>query len=155
MAKPNFSKVEGLLTKRLEEMAIEKLRNLADKATAMGDSGQAKGAQERIASTEQEKDRKNWITSIKRDMEILHSKDKGILKSLGVNRKELLGFLDKPDEIDEKGWEFIHSLFEKLGQFKVEYLKEIGDTDESLVEAERVKHINKRFNVNDKWLPLH
>ena len=27
--------------------------------------------------------------------------------------------------------------------------------DEKLVEAERLKHINKRFNVREGWLPLH
>ncbi len=154
MARTNFTKVEDILSQGLEDLTVNELLILADKAAAMGDSEQARAAQERIAKARRDKDRKHWVASIKRDLAILHKRDKGILKSLNVNRKELLEMLEKTDEIDEKGWEFIHSLHDKLGLFKVEHAKDTALSNEDIVEAERLKHINKRFNVKDKWLPL-
>ena len=46
-------------------------------------------------------------------------------------------------------------LKKKLDDLAADIDKQHPDpTDEDLVEKERVKHINKRYNVKDRWLPL-
>lgn len=153
MAKTNFTKVEDILNKGLEDLTVNELLLLADQAAGGGDSEQAKLARERVAKAIEMKERAHWIASIKRDLAILQKRDKEFLKSLKIRKKELLELLSHPDKIDEKGWEYLQALHRSLNQYKTEHPKAV-DSDEDVVEAERLKHINKRFNVNDKWLPL-
>ena len=152
MAKTNFSKVEDILNQGLEHLTQSELLLLADKAASMGDSEQAKAALARVKNALKQREQQHWISSIKRNLAYLQKRDKDFLKSLKVKKKELEELMGKPAEIDEKGWEMLKLLSEKLDQYRADRKEE--QSDEGIVEAERLKHINKRLNVNDKWLPL-
>ena len=153
MAKTNFTKVEDILNKGLESLTVNELLILADQAAEAGDGEMAKLARARVAKAKESKERAHWISSIKRDLAIIQKRDKEFLKTLKIRKKELLELMSHPEKIDEKGWEYLHTLHDSLNQYKTDHLK-VVDSDEDVVEAERLKHINKRFNVNDKWLPL-
>lgn len=155
MPKTNFTKVEEILAQGLEKMTMQELLELADQAASMGDSEQAQIAQERIEKARTAKERNQWVFSIKRNLAIILKQDKDFYKTMNIKKKQLDLLLDNTEHLEDKDWETIHTLYDKIAAYKEAHHKEINkEEDENIVEAERIKHINKRFNVKDKWLPL-
>ena len=63
--------------------------------------------------------------------------------------------LEGPGELSEFDWEVLEMILTRADTIKKEMKKKAGALeDEELVEEQRTKHLTKRFNVNDKWLPL-
>ena len=53
-------------------------------------------------------------------------------------------------------WKKIKRLKEQMDKHRAELAEPMEEgIDEKIVEAERLKHINKRFNVREGWMPLH
>lgn len=138
MGKTNFSKVEDFLDQGLHKITVKKLLKLADVAAGTGQQ-----------TPEKEKERRALISAIKRELKWFRKQKKNIYKRLKVSKKEL----EAPEKLSDEELKEILSKIEK--EKEVHYKKHPKSTDEDLVEAERLKHINKRFNVSDKWLPLH
>lgn len=81
-----------------------------------------------------------------------HVKD--LYKLLGTTPDEIKA-LRKKKELSEKENKRIQELITKAIDIKARIMKKLGiEEDSSLVEKERKRHIHKRFNIKDTWLPL-
>ncbi len=155
MAKTNFTKVEGLLEAELAKMEAKKLDKLADIAQNVKRPEMRKMVESAaIANKKTEIDRSALIHSIQSSMKKF--KDPTFYTAIGITLEELQALLEIPKEkLDNAQWNRLLELRPKIQEFKKKYIEthpEAADT--SLIEGERHKHINKRFNVKDKWLPL-
>lgn len=77
-----------------------------------------------------------------------------IYKLLGTSKEEITNFRKKkeftPEELDR-----INELLGKARDINKRLLKKLGlDSDDALVEKEKKRHMLRRFNVRDSWLPL-
>lgn len=143
MAKTNFTKVEEALVTGLRQMSVSQLIEMADT----------------VSQQEKETDKgpklvtiqKTLLTLIHYNMQRLHKQDAAVYHKIGISSKQLKKFIEDSTTLSSEEWESIKQTKEKIDS----YLKTLPETtDEQIVEQERIKHINKRFNVNEKWLPL-
>lgn len=155
MAKTNFTKVEGLLEAQLAKMEAKDLGKLADIAQKVERPEMRKLVEKAsIAAAKNEIDRNSLIHAIQQA--IKKFKDPSFYTAIGITSEELQVLLSTPKEnLTDKQWGQLQDLRPKIIEFK----KKFTDThpeaaDETLVKKERNKHLNKRFNVKDKWLPL-
>lgn len=155
MTKTNFTKVEGLLEAELAKMEAQELGKLADIAQKVVQPGMRKIVEKAsIAAAKTEIDRSALLHSLHRA--IKQFKDPAFYVDIAISKEELAALLNLPREqlIDEQ-WAKLQALRPKIKEFKKKFQKMHPESaDETLVEGERHKHINKRFNVKDKWLPL-
>lgn len=138
MSKTNFSRAEESLAAILEKMKVEELLSRADKAAG----------KEKLPVS---KEKIQIVHTLQRQLKYLHRNDPEIYKKLKVKRKDLERVLEHIDNLTDAEWSQLITFKEKINA----YMKSLAsETDEKIVESERHKHINKRFNVSDKWLPL-
>lgn len=139
MSKTNFTKVEEALAEEMRKMAIQKI---------VGSSSKAPPEDEHNAS-------QKIIKQLIRDINPLIKKDKQIFSRLGFQKEQIKSILEEdPLNIKAEDWKILMQFKEKLDSYKAEKKKKAEGIEETLVEDERRKHINKRFNINDEWLPL-
>lgn len=139
--KTNFTKMEGALSEALHKLRVEKLLILADEAS--GKPLSSSETQMRLVFV------KNLEFALKR----LYHHDRDIYKKLGIKKKEFQPLLSDPVHLTKEAWEIIVQLKKKVDAL----LKELPpqeSSDEELVEQQRKRHIKKRFNVSERWLPL-
>jgi hypothetical protein len=139
MAKTNFTKAEEALAQALEQMKVQELLSRADKAAGK--------------PTHISKERGPIAQALQRELKKLHQIDKDIYKKLGTKRKDLEKLLAAADQLSKEDWANIVHFKEQVDAF-IKQLPQNTESNEKIVEEERRKHINKRFNVSDKWLPL-
>lgn len=150
MAKTNFSKVEEALIAGLTKMKMRQLLELADKAQA--DTG-AQAETDAILIPEA---RRMVIAALRQDLKALKRKDTKVYSKLGLQKEGLQKLLDNPASLTPEDWQKIKEIHQKVGEYKKDLLQQLPEvTDDQLVDSERKKHINKRYNINEKWLPLH
>lgn len=142
MAKTNFTKAEEALSEALQKISCSALLREADAA-----QGSA------ISTDEELKERIKISQGLIRTLRRLHRNDREIYKKVGVKKRDLEGLLENPGKLSKEDWELVLQAKVKADEF-LKLLPEKSASDEQLVERERHKHINKRFNVSDKWLPL-
>lgn len=141
MPKTNFTKVEELLDQNLLKMTVNLL--LDETATEKEKNPHLTEANRQL------------LLSIKQDLHKIPKKNKAIYEKIGIKKKELDHWMEHPDALTPQEWETLNQMHQKIQAFKDELKKKLPAIDnEGLVEAERKKHINKRFNISDKWLPL-
>lgn len=139
MSKTNFTKVEEALAEEMRKMAIQKIVGSSSKAP-LEDEGNAS---------------QKIIKQLIRDINPLIKKDKQIFSKLGFQKEQIKSILEEdPLNIKAEDWKILMQFKEKLDSYKAEKKKKAEGIEETLVEDERRKHINKRFNINDEWLPL-
>lgn len=144
MAKTNFSKVELALEEGLRKITVSKLCALADVAAGIGKS-----------VTPQDEITKSQKTLIKRldlDLMRLQKKEKKLYTKLKIKKSILKEKLSHPEKLTENDWKKLKSLHKKTQALIVEYYPELSD--EEMIDKEQERHLTKRFNVNEKWLPL-
>ena len=140
MAKSDYTKVEGTLDKELKRMSIDHLLEVADQ-----------NPNAPVELTRSQVARLIYI-----EAERLYKKDKAIYKKLKIRSKDLKEKAEKARSLTDQEWKQMEKLRKKLSEFAKEIEeKSPATSEEEQVEKERVKHINKRFNTNEKWLPLH
>ncbi len=143
MSKTNFTKVEELLDQNLRKMSVNHLLEESDKAKASSSS-----------PPNTQNMHKHLLADIKRELTGI-KKNAKLYEKIEVSQKELKRLTENPEKLTEPDWEALDRIHQKLAAYKVELKEKLPQIDnESLVEAQRKKHITKRFNVNDKWLPL-
>jgi hypothetical protein len=139
MAKMDFKKAEDAVSNTMQDFTKKQLL------------AQTPGKQEKDAAL---KEKIRLIKKIDIRLKSLSQKDPAAYKSLKVKKKDITALIEGSEELTEERWKSILELKEKLETL----LKEREDkqlSDIAVVEKERHKHINKRHNVNPKWLPLH
>lgn len=142
MAKANYTKVEGALNEGLLKIGVSRLLDITE-AAILGYADQGRPLGQLLAALH---------------YELKALKHQGIdpYEKLGIDKKDLKRFSDNPDSLTPEDLQKIKQLKEKIEAFKKELeAKSPPASDEDVVNTERRKHINKRFNVNEKWLPLH
>lgn len=145
MAKTNFTKVEEALNEGLLKMNIS---GLLDKAPAVSGEGTPPISRKEAAA------RREILAALRFDVK--HSKAAEFFAAGGMTRPELKALLDNPLDITAEGWSKLAAFREKTEAYRKEVLAKLpNDANEKLVEEQRKKHINKRYNTKEQWLPLH
>lgn len=141
MAKTNFTKVEGALEEGMRQMIVQHLHTLADS----------------ISNTKpkDETSQKKLMAALKFGLNRMEKQDAELYKKLGISKVELKKLIEKKEILSDEDFEKIKSIKAKVEALKKELEEKSPESNDQLIEKERVKHINKRFNTNDKWLPLH
>jgi len=143
MPKTNFTKVEAQLDEGLKRLAIEHLLEIASKAVFSG---------EKMPNLEL---RKAFVQTLDLDYKKLVKKDPFFASQAGYKRGDFKKFIQDPNTLTPEEWKLLKAVRSRIEAFKKELQKKLPQvSDEQLVAAERKKHINKRFNINEKWLPL-
>ncbi len=147
MSKTNWTKVESALAAGLEKMKKEELLRQAD-AARVPERPQAQPSA--LASS-----RLQLQLSLKHLVGWLWKENKKLCEVLKITKPELTRLITKPKELSEQDWQAVQTLYDQCLQLK-KALQATGTSasDESLIQAEKKKHVYKRYSVNDKWLPL-
>lgn len=143
MGKTNFTKVEASLDEGMRKMEVERLLVEADKAS---------GKKTSIPAEKLSKEHKKLIKDLQLNLLRLRAKDRRIFSKLKVKRSTVEKLLKEPSLLKEEDWKHLQLLFKKTEVFIKEMFPDA--VDDKLIEGEKTKHINKRFNVSEKWLPL-
>lgn len=149
MTKTNYTKVEEILEQGLRKMSINKI--FEDSEKAIKQKGESK------PESDLDKEKALFIANLKRDLKKLdyraHMK---FYSSLGMKKSELKKKIAAPNLLKPEDWEAIMAIKKKIDLYKAQLSTQIPEMELSqAIDEERTKHINKRFNVNEKWLPLH
>jgi len=146
MAKTNYTKVEEALAEGLRK--IDKTRLLEAVPASKASTSPALSAGE-IAL------RKQLIAALHVDLAYLLKEGFNLYGKEKITKNEIKKFKENPAQLSSEEWEKIKKIKENVDQFKKELEKKIKSaSNDDLIEKERRKHVTKRFNVNEKWLPL-
>lgn len=133
MAKVNFTKVEEILSEGMRKLSIQKIVGEDPKSSL--------------------KKHQKILKQLVRNVNVAMKRDRRLFSHLGYKKEEIQAILTKP-ELSQEDWKYLMDFNEKFELYKAELAKKTTVSDDKQVENEIIKHINKRFNVNDNWLPL-
>ncbi|MDP1835098.1 MAG: hypothetical protein Q8K75_04130 [Chlamydiales bacterium] len=143
MTKTNFTKVEEALAEGMRRIELDKLNKEAD--TIQGKAP---------LTTEKQDQEKQRRLALKLALKWAWSKDKDFYTKQKIDRTEIKELLEKA-ELNEEEWAKITETLKRVEAFKTELESKQGiKNDSDMIEKQRKKHVTKRFNVNDKWVPL-
>lgn len=147
MAKINFTKVESAFDKALQKLFIDNLSELAAIANVIQDP-QANISSKTIAEI---------IARFQKELKKLKKKDPKLYERLNLSPEDEQRFALPAKEFLQEDWLRLKALKLRIDELKRDlYGQESMDAQyEIQVSKERRRHINKRFNIRDGWLPLH
>lgn len=159
MAKTDYELVEARLIEGLKKMFIQRVLELSESAATTGKSRevvqQGPGG-EQVKATSLEESRKNILQALRRDLKKLHDKDAHFEEKMGISHQEIAKLVDNPADLTPDDWAKLKALKDSLQSHRQDLAIPLEEgANEKLIEDERLKHINKRFNVREGWLPLH
>ena len=145
MAKINFSKVEKSFDHTLQQLLIEHLTDLGAVAN-MADSEKPL-SKSTIEAT---------VLRFQRELKKLKKHDSKLYLELHLSKETEERFLLPHQELTQADWIALKELKMKIDELKHTLYGEENKQEEfeNQVVKERRKHINKRFNIRDGWLPL-
>jgi len=154
MAKTNFSKVEDSLKAGLDRMNVDQIGKLADVA-------------QRVARPElkslMEKATKAAMKLALEKKAILHVVKQGLkeidlsnfYQSIDCSKEQINDLLERSKELNNEEWEKLKSIKIQMLAHKEQYIQSHPEKgNDQLIKQQRKEHLNKRFNVKKKWLPL-
>lgn len=146
MAKTNYNKVEEAIEKGMHSIQVDHLLRLADAA-----QGKKTDNEEKRTLTP-----KQTMIIINSELKWMYKQDNEIYKVLKIKRKrieELLKLVNTPNvQLKSEDLAEIESI--KNG---VELLKKTRfnpESEEKLLDQEIERHVYKRHNLRETWLPL-
>lgn len=142
MGKTNFTKAEEALIEALQKLTVQQLLELAD-ASSNTENDLFKRTKARTL----------LLTALKYELKKLHRNNAEIYKTVEISKSNLEKWLENPASLSDEEWKAIAQAKTKVDE-ELKKLQESAPSNDQLVEDQRRKHINKRFNVSDKWLPL-
>lgn len=145
--KVNYSKVESAFDNALRELFIERLSELASLAHLINEP-ESKLTPKMIEEI---------ITRFHKELKRLKKQDSKLFARLNLSPEEEQRFSLPSSEYTQEDWLVLKTLKERIDELKRElYGEDVFDAEyEKQVTKERRRHINKRFNIRDGWLPLH
>lgn len=155
MAKTNFSKVEELLQSSLSKIKVERWGKLADIAQSIERPEMRKFAEQAtLSAAKSELDKKALIHGLKRTLK--ETSDPAFFETLGTTASELENLVKEPKLLSQDQWSRLQEIRAKIkeAQSAASPAPSPENSDQTIVQSEREKHLNKRFNVKDNWLPL-
>lgn len=145
MSKTNFTKVEKAVDDGLQQIIVNHLLELADEANSNKNSTTPLSHDQRTA----------LLQTLNRNLKQLNKSDPAAYKKLSPLKTELKRLLTISAEFTPEDWKKVKEIKDKIELYRKEMLKNLPhQSNDEIVEQERLKHINKRFNINDGWLPL-
>lgn len=146
MAKVDYTKTEQLLQEGLLKMSIAHLLHLADVASTVGSQKKKNLINEETI---------NALKKLEHDLMLIKTKEPDVFAKLEISDDDLHRLFDSPSSLSPKDWQKLRELFNKTTEIKAA-LKSHHKvlSNEEIVNAQRKKQKTKRFNVNDKWIPL-
>jgi hypothetical protein len=146
MAKMNFTKAEKAFDNAIQKLAIDNLSDLASIASAIQDP----------TLTVKSPKIKEVIERFHKELKKLKKSDPKIYEKLHLSPEDEIRFSISPEEFEQIDWLRLKSLKEKIDLLKKElYGDEVLDNEnEKQVLKERKRHINKRHNIREGWVPL-
>lgn len=146
MPKVNFTKVENAFDKALKKLFIDYLSELAAIANVIQDP-QTNLSSKTIADI---------ITRFQKELKKLKKQDQKLYEKLNLTSEEEHRFALPAEEYQQQDWLRLKNLKVRIDELKHElYGQETLDAEyDQQVTKERRKHINKRFNIREGWLPL-
>lgn len=147
MAKVNFTKVEAAFENALQKITIDYLSELAAIATIIHDPN----AQLSSKTIEE------IIGRFQKELKKLKKHDAKLYSELRLTKEEEARFMLSPDQFTQADWLRLRTLKERIDDLKRELYGEeaLNAEYDKQVVKERRRHINKRFNIREGWLPLH
>jgi hypothetical protein len=150
MTKIDFEKVEKAFEKGVLKLMIDRLIELSEMqdpdAQYQDESGES--ALETL--------RKRVLTALHRDLKRLSKKDSQALETAGLDPSDIKKYVKDPSALSAEDWQKIKAIKAHVDKYKQEAAAaQEKDLETNIVEKERVRQKNKRFNVRDGWLPLH
>lgn len=145
MSKTNFSKVE----KSLEEGMIRmKSKSLLKEA----DANSAKEPKEKLPSKEE---CTTVLNHLDRELKKIIKQDEKAYQQIGFHKMDLKKLIADPSLLTAQDWKTVKEIKDRIEKYKKELASRLPrESNEELVEHQRTKHLTKRFNINDKWIPL-
>ncbi|MBA2369577.1 MAG: hypothetical protein H0V82_11220 [Candidatus Protochlamydia sp.] len=145
--KVDFSKVENILSDTLRKIFIDRLSELAIIANLIQTSSQSYDPKlmDEVAA------------SFQKELSKLKRKDKKIYDKLGLSDADEERFKLSPSQFSQEDWILLKELKMRIDDLK----RQLQGDDlpnlehEQQVEHERKRHVYKRFNIRDGWIPLH
>lgn len=156
MPRNNYEKVDSAMEAGLLRIKAEKLVKESEKKSNVNSAPEnLRSAREKLAEVadQRKKERRLLATGMRVDIDLYFVKDRQLYTKLGTYHEEFMDLVAKSDSMDEEKWKRLMEIKEKLDAYKKEKNKK-APNDEKLIELERKKHINKRHNIKDNWLPL-
>lgn len=147
MPKVNFTKVENAFDRALQKVFIDNLSELAAIANVIQDP------QANVSS----KTIEDIIIRFHKELKKLKKQDPKLFHRLNLSPKEEKRLALPSTEFLQEDWLRLRALKLRIDELKKELYGEesLNAEFDSQVAKERRKHINKRFNIRDGWLPLH
>ena len=148
MPKVNFSKVEKSFDRALQKLVINHLSELAAIANVIHDP------QSNITS----KTIEEIIGRFQKELKKLKKRDSKLFEKLNLSPEDESRFNRPASEFLQEDWLRLKALKMRITELKHELYrqKRIECANMTIqVDQERRRHINKRFNIRDGWLPLH
>ena len=147
MAKINFTKAEKEIERNLHRMFVQKLIELTEK--------EQKKELEQSEKANNNKNTLSILNSIQKDLERLSSKSEQMWIDLGMSKEDITKFIENPGQLSHDEWDTIKDLMNKIKVYKNTEGKSLeNEINDEIVQSERVKHEDRRINVNQKWKPV-
>lgn len=141
MPKTNFTKVEEALTEGIHKMNISKLLDEADELK--------KGKKETNPLNLR-------VASLRQDIKWLSKQNPSFYAEISLEKKKVRALLELKEPFSSEQATELEKLKEKIESYKAKLAPENTETEnERLIEDEKKKQKNVRFNIKNKWLPLH
>jgi hypothetical protein len=145
--KVDFLKVENILSDTLRKLFIERLTKLGAIANLINDSH----------SNLPKKMIEEIVIDFQNELKKIKEKDQNLYQKLEISLENEQHFNLSPQQFTQEDWLSLKLLKEKIEDVKRELLgkETFNEHDDKQIEKERRKHIYKRFNIREHWLPLH
>lgn len=149
MAKTNYTKVEEALAEGMRKIEVNRLLDVADENAAA--NSKSKGpAKVKVDAIHLQR-----LATINHDLKLLQKLGTNPYATLKIDKEELQNFTKDPTALTQQDWEKVKIIKEQIAAFKTELDKKTPqNSDDDLVTQQRKKQITKRFNINEKWIPL-
>lgn len=139
MPKTNYTKVEESLSEGLRKMDIHRLLDIT----------------EGEATAEQLHARGQLLALIQYELKSLSHQGLDLYETLKIDKKELKKMAGNLPALTQVDIDKLKKIREQIVNAKAEFdKKQPRPTNEDIVAKEQRKHVNKRFNIRDDWLPL-
>jgi small-conductance mechanosensitive channel len=156
MAKTDFKRVEDALDEGLQRMTQNRLLDYSSIASQVGvgtDSLSHKRQQAAEVTLHQQQERKLLAAAVNFDINQLFKKNHQLYTALNTNHEEITALTKDITSLKEDQWQRLLEIKASIEDYKSKMPDTI--TDDDVIAKERIKHVNKRFNTRDHWLPLH
>lgn len=145
MSKVNFTKVDQALDEASHQLFIDSLAELSTIANML------QNPDRKIGKNEEE-----IIIRFQNELKRIKKEDFSLFEKLSLTAEEEDRMLRPISEYVKEDWAQLKSLRERIDELRKQVTGklELNEANDEIVEKEKKRHINKRHNVREGWLPL-